>query len=383
MKLISRIFIAAMMLSCTVLMAGWQEERDFSNEMKAKTEAKPRREPYLLKGEKISSEPELGLNIHRLDDQVAATLKKAGIGITRQTIYWYNVERTKTPGVYDEKTLSTLDARFADYRKYGIEPLAIVHGNAPGTSFENREEAYKRFGDFMVMMVKRYPDVRYWQLWNEMDVAFTDLFGKNAKLPMDERAKCYVEMLKIVSPMIRAANPKAVIVTGGMVNTDEFPRGLYAHGGKDYFDVLAIHSYGIPVSWAFIGRGARVRSIMDENGDKDKPLWNTEFGVSAEGLIRAWGIPKENALQYFDDKQSEMLMGCLDYNRKARIYSKYFIYVYYADSEASKTVKEKLQEQLPDVKFNDISFSLVKEDGTPRKFMQLLIDQKSQKKNRN
>ncbi len=232
----------------------------------------------------------------------------------------------------------------------------------------------------MEMMVKRYPDVRYWQLWNEMDVAFTDLFGRGEKLPMGERARCYVEMLRIATPLIRAANPKAVVITGGMVNSDEFPRGLYEHGGKDLFDVLALHTYGMPVAWSFIGRGARVRRIMDENGDRDKPLWNTEFGVSAEGMIKAWGIPKENPLQYFDDKQAEQLMNCLVYNRKAKIFNKYFIYVYHANSEASKEVQGKLREQLPEVDFNDISFSMVNGDGTPRKFMRQLIDEQAGKK---
>lgn len=368
------------MLVAASAFGGWKEERDFADKMKRELEAAPRKAPYILNGKTVPAEPQLGINVHKLDGETAAMLKKAGIGTVRQTVYWYNIEKTKTPGVYDEKALKTLDERFADYEKFGLEPLVVVHGNAPGAGFANRQESYERFGRFMAMLAKRYPGVKYFQLWNEMDVAFTDLFGRNEKLPMKERAKCYVEMLKVVTPMIRAANPEAVVVTGGMVDSDEFPRGLYEHGGKEYFDVLALHTYGMPVSWSFIGRGARVRKIMDENGDAAKPLWNTEFGASGEGMIQAWGIPKENPLRYFDDKQDEMLAACMDFNRKSKVFSRYFIYVYHADSEASKGVREKLREQLPDVKFNDISFSLVREDGTPRKFMQRLIDGQPRKK---
>ncbi len=360
--------------------AGWKEERDFAEKMKKECERSPRQTPYRVNGETIPVEPEFCINIHHLDDKVAANLKKAGIKTVRHTIYWYAVEKTKTPGVYDRNELEKLDKRFADYKKFGLEPLVIVHGNAPGTGFANRQESYERFGKFMAMLAKRYPDVRYFQLWNEMDVAFTDLFGKNAKLPMEERAKCYVEMLKVVTPMIRAANPKAVVVTGGMVDSDEFPHGLYKHGGREYFDVLALHTYGMPLSWSFIGRGARVRKIMDENGDAAKPLWNTEFGASGEGIAQAWGIPKEDPVKSFDERQCDMLTGCMEFNKKAKIYSKYFVYAYHAGSEASKAMKEKLEKQVPGINFNDITFSLVKKDGTPKKFMQRLIDDQSRKK---
>lgn len=44
-------------------------------------------------------------------------------------------------------------------------------------------------------------------------------------------------------------------------------------------------------------------------------------------------------------------------------------------------MKEKLEKQVPGINFNDITFSLVKKDGTPKKFMQRLIDDQSRKKN--
>ncbi len=116
------------------LSAGWRAERDFADKMRKETEANPRRAPYRLKGETVPPEPELALNIHRLDDRVAATLKQAGFSTLRQTVYWYQVERSKTPGVYDEEQLKKLDQRFADYRRYGFEPMVVIHGNAPGAN---------------------------------------------------------------------------------------------------------------------------------------------------------------------------------------------------------------------------------------------------------
>lgn len=355
--------------------ADWKQERDTASRLRTEAEQNPRTAPYRLGSQTVPASPELCINIHNLDDRVAAGLKQAGFKTARQTVYWYLYEKTTRPGVYDEAALKQLDKRMALYRKHNLTPLVIVHGNAPGANFSNREESYRRFGEFMAMLAKRYPEVRYFQLWNEMDVAFTDLFGaRTPKLPMAERGKCYAEMLKIAVPMIREANPAALIVTGGMTDWNEFPRGIYENGGKEYFDILAVHTYGMPMPWAFIRRGVELRRLMDRYGDQDKPLWNTEFGVSAEAMIRAWGIPKEKPLEYFDNGQASQLSSCIDFNRKAKIFSKYFIYAWHAGSEAPKDLREKLSAQLPGINFDDISFSLAKRDGTPRKFLRELIE---------
>ena len=98
-------------------------------------------------------------------------------------------------------------------------------GNAPGVNWTNREEGYKRFARFMGDMARRYPQVRYWELWNEMDGGFTDLFGAGrADVSMRERGKLYAKMLQVVYPQIRKANPDAWVLVGGMSDWNEFPR---------------------------------------------------------------------------------------------------------------------------------------------------------------
>ena len=66
--------------------AGWKEERDFAEKMKKECERSPRQTPYRVNGETIPVEPEFCINIHHLDDKVAANLKKAGIKTVRHTI---------------------------------------------------------------------------------------------------------------------------------------------------------------------------------------------------------------------------------------------------------------------------------------------------------
>ena len=56
---------------------------------------------------------------------------------------------------------------------------------------------------------------------------------------------------------------------------------------------MNLHTYGIPLAVGL--RSARchpLRAVMNANGDRDKPLWNTEFGLDAGSLTAAWGAPQ-------------------------------------------------------------------------------------------
>ena len=121
--------------------------------------------------------PELGMGMHGMPDEQIDMVRALGIRLVRHTMYWYLMENTTEPGVYDPKYLASWDDLVQRCQQKGIELLAIVHGNAPGLSFENRQEAYHRFAQFVGAMAARYPSIRFWELWNEMDAGFTDLLA--------------------------------------------------------------------------------------------------------------------------------------------------------------------------------------------------------------
>ena len=272
--------------------------------------------------------PELGIGMHGIDDESISLVRKLGIRFVRHTMYWYLIENTTTPGMYDEAQLRAWDELVRRCQEQAVILVVVVHGNAPGVTWSNREEGYQRFARFMHDMAQRYPQIRYWELWNEMDGAFTDLFGAGrADVPMRERGKLYARMLQLVYPQIRAANPDAWVLTGGMTDWNEFPRGIYEGGGRESFDIMALHTYGVPLEWSFSARGARLRHIMEEFGDADKPLWNTEFGIDAGNLVGAWGYPHarqppENDATNFDQEQQRQWQACLATNREVGLYTK-------------------------------------------------------------
>lgn len=253
--------------------------------------------------------PELGMGMHGMPDEQIDMVRALGIRVVRHTMYWYSMENSTEPGVYNPEYLARWDDLVQRCPQKGIELEVIVHGNAPGLSFDNRHEAYHRFAQFVAAMAARYPTIRFWELWNEMDVGFTDLFGVGVDgpdgqpIPMLDRGKMYAEMLKLAYPAIKEANPQAWVLTGGMSDTGDFPRGIYEGGGKDYFDIMNIHTYGVPVRNSFIARGLHVYQVMKEFGDENRPLWNTEWGIGAGNLVAAWGWPhqrNQDDANYFD-----------------------------------------------------------------------------------
>jgi len=317
--------------------------------------------------------PEVGVGSHSLDDNDIKLIKAANIRLVRITMYWGAIENTETPGKYDAKALRDWDNLVDRADRAGISLLVLVHSNPPGANFANREAAYKRFANFMSIVAKRYPKVRFWELWNEMDQGFTDLFGANKPdIPLRERGKMYAEMLKLAYPAIKQSNPKAWVLTGGMTDWNEFPRGIYEGGGRDYFDFMNLHTYGVPVIYGFVARGLTLYNVMKDFHDEARPIWNTEFGIDAGNVVNAWGFPharkepKDDGAD-FDAVHLASWKECIEDNAKRRLYVKTLGYQFKAGNETSRERMDKEARLPPGLNQDDFGFGLLRADGkTPR-----------------
>ena len=139
--------------------------------------------------------------------------------------------------------------------------------------------------------------IRYWQVENEWDWRWKDTPQR------------FVEFLKVAYETIKAADPRAVVVLGGIskVAPDAFHAGLLGEShvlngkvvtpagleraehfrqehpmrtwvlehGHPYFDVLSFHQYGLPQ--AIEKEVEYLHGIMRRGGYR-KPLWMTEAG---------------------------------------------------------------------------------------------------------
>ncbi len=318
--------------------------------------------------------PELGLGAHSFSPEQADLIRQLGVRLVRITLYWNQMAKTEQWGQYDEDYLAQWDDIVALAEEKGLELLVGVHGNPPGVGFANRHGSYRRFARFMADIASRYPQIRFWELWNEMDAGFTDLFGARTNKPngdpysLEERGQMYAEMLKLAYPAIKQANPQAWVLTGGIAYPfSDFPRGIYTGGGRDYFDIMNIHTYGVPIKYSFVARGLRVYQVMKEFGDENRPLWNTEWGIDAGNMVAAWGWPHSRGLddaEYFDMAHKQQWRAVLEDHWKRRLYQKILPYQFHAFNERQVEGEAQLPEGMT---LNDFGFGIVRADGiTPR-----------------
>jgi hypothetical protein len=141
------------------------------------------------------------------------------------------------------------------------------------------------YGAFLTALVKRYgphgsfwaqhpsvpaTPVRMWQIWNEPH--FTSYWSEQPFAPS------YVRLLRASHDAIKAADPSAEVVLGGLADFSwQYLAQIYGvPGARTLFDVVAIHPYtGEPAGVIVILK--KVRAVMNQFGDARKPILATEI----------------------------------------------------------------------------------------------------------
>jgi hypothetical protein len=148
--------------------------------------------------------------------------------------------------------------------------------------------------------------VRAFEIWNEPN---SPAFWKPAPDPA-----AYTAVLKAAYRAIKKSDPAATVVTGGTApaptepgsyNPVDFLKGIYAAGGRGYFDAVGHHPYCWPLlpgaskpwsAWYQMDSGASsLRSLMVANGDGAKKIWATEFGAPTDGPTGSFVSPTRQA----------------------------------------------------------------------------------------
>jgi hypothetical protein len=132
--------------------------------------------------------------------------------------------------------------------------------------------------------------VAAYEIWNEED---SPAWWTGAPNPA-----AYAQLLKATYPVIKAAEPRATVVLGGLTGNDyPFLEGVYAAGAKGSFDAVGVHTdtaCDVLSPYEFL-RGAGGRMVPDSflayrevhavevaNGD-DAPIWMTELSWRTTG----------------------------------------------------------------------------------------------------
>jgi hypothetical protein len=226
-------------------------------------------------------------------------MEGAYVGLAREEFEWRRVEPSK--GVFD---WAKFDQAVELERAHGIGILGKLAYGSPwdnsapaGTSatlaLRYPPKSIQNYVDYAVATVHRYKDrVHFWEIWNEENNSDAWKPSPNAAL--------YTQLLKATYTAIKAEDPTATVVLGGLSTGADsaFLNGIHANGGWNSFDVLAIHSFvaGTPDGSAFERWTADAKSILASYGDK--PIWITEFGWSSySGSV---GVSLGNQKKYLE-----------------------------------------------------------------------------------
>lgn len=246
-----------------------------------------------------------------------AVMAKSGVESVRTVVSWARTQPT-ADGPLD---FTEADEKVMLASKHGIALLPVVlytprWAARDPSAFGPVPANPAAYAAFMRQLVLRYgpsgtfwnehPElrkrpIRDWQIWNEMHF---DIYWE---VPGDDKAtwaREYVELLRATTPAIKAADPGARVVLGGLADFSyKNLQLLYQAGAKGLFDVAALHIFTSRPDYVILA-AQQMRYVMKENGDARKSLWVTEVTFpAARGRAklefpwqRQWvGTPKSTA----------------------------------------------------------------------------------------
>ena len=278
--------------------------------------------------------PITGIEMHTIDQRGGLDLvNHSGVDwVRRNALLWSQVEPQM--GMRDWDAVTDLENELVNATEEGLEVILIVRSTP---NWAQKVAGYScgpvsldkltAFAEFMRDTVARYSvppyNVKYFEIWNEPDIAphYVDpnnIFGCwGDEYSPFYGGDYYAEMLKIIYPQVKNANPDAQVLVGGLlldcdplnpplVSSDSgekkdctpsrFLEGILHNGGGSFFDGVSFHAYDY-YSGAYTYSNANwhgkwdvngpvvsakvdyLRGLLTASGFGNKFLMNTESGL--------------------------------------------------------------------------------------------------------
>ena len=222
------------------------------------------------------------------------------------------------------------------------------------------------FGDFVTAIVRRYRGrVRHFQIWNEPNLA-AEWGGK----PPD--ATHYVKLLETAFSAAVGVDPETVILAAPLAATLEmsdrarnelvYLQQVYDAGGGDYFHIHSANAFGLafppeapPDPKVLNFRRVELsRELMEQNGDRHKPIWFNEYGWNASPPD--FSASQLTWARVTEDQQAEWTVRGVEFAREnwpwAGVFNIWFLRRPFTDVDPSKS---------------EYYFRMIDPDFTPRK----------------
>ncbi|GAA2070642.1 hypothetical protein GCM10009722_39200 [Williamsia deligens] len=218
-----------------------------------------------------------------------------GVSLLRMDIAWPAVEPQE--GVWN---WGATDAVVDSARRHGIEILGILDytpawaAGEPGP-IAQRPASAARFGEFAADAARHLAGrVDTFEIWNEPNGGYYFRPGPDPA--------AYTALLRAAYRSLKSVDEDITVVGGSIatavdsdttINGLRFLKGIYAAGGKGYFDALSVHPYSYPASFssdphnpeAAMRMVADMYAVMRAHGDGAKKMWATEIGYPTAGAF--------------------------------------------------------------------------------------------------
>lgn len=256
-------------------------------------------------------------------------IRAAGASWVRLDVDWSSIEMTRGTQNWSRIDRAVDAAGARNLKVLGIATYAphwAQDASMPADNTHGRPADAEVFATFAAQAAQHFNGrIGAWEIWNEPNLS--SFFAPKVDPAF------YTEMLRASYKAVRAAVPDAIVLNGGLAPAADsadgafmspltFIRAMYANGGKDSTDALALHPYSYPELlsaqradvWAPHVWVRAVHDLMESNGDNDKKIWFTEFGAPSatvswdgrqvaideqkQGEIIADGLAAAHALPY-------------------------------------------------------------------------------------
>jgi len=267
-----------------------------------------------------------GIELSQMDPASLDLVAQAGAyWIRRNSLLWSVVEPSE--GDRNWGALASFEQELQAASQRGLQVVLVVSGTpqwaqkVPGSFCGPvADDKLLAFAHFMSDAVKRYSpapyNIHYFEIWNEPDIAPN-------KVAPDSIYGCwgddtdayygggyYAEMLKQVYPQVKAADPQAQVLVGGLLLDCDpvnppvgeqcipagYLEGILRSGGGDFFDGVSYHAYDFYAgpfeygnqnwnsNWdssgpVVIAKARFLRSVLAAYHHPEKYLLNTESGI--------------------------------------------------------------------------------------------------------
>lgn len=234
-------------------------------------------------------------------NQLSPLAQAIGVRWSREQISWASYDLDWGPGFFDARISKLVNDGFLVYGMLSTTPdrfstqackdWADAHGYpryfCPPANMADWAawvgEVVERYDGDGYLDAPGSPRIPYWEIWNEPDVM-------NTWLPAPDPA-AYTDMLCRSYQTIKAADPTAKVIVGGLsdfdtVGRDGFMDAVVAHGGWPCFDILGYHFYDFPYMPEWPGQVWNMPSVADmvvnwiEAHGGGREVWANEFGWS-------------------------------------------------------------------------------------------------------